>query len=231
VSLAACGAVPTESGSFPSQVINVESCGYTPAPLVTSTPFTFTNTGVPGLTTADWTFNSTAASGCASGSNDLIFQITNTAGSTFNFQCNNGFSTTATAALTGGINVKAVLATNIQDSALASATAAVLCGGTTINFSQCTVNQTVHAYQTTLTSASGCTALTQCGTIAFTFPTAYAASPFCSAPGIQDTSTPADLWVGDIDAISTTAITYSYATLISIVGTKNLTVTFTCGSV
>lgn len=95
----------------------------------------------------------------------------------------------------------------------------------------CTVNLVNRAYSTTLTSASGCTALTQCGTVTYNFPTAYAAAPFCSAPGIQDTTTPADLWVGDIDAVSTTAITYSYATLITLVGTKALTVTFTCGAV
>jgi hypothetical protein len=82
-------------------------------------------------------------------------------------------------------------------------------------------------YHVSATGAS-CTAGVECGSIAFSFPTAYTAPPYCNAPGIQDTTAATTLWTSGIDTISTTEIKFYFAPTTNVTGPDILVFYFTC---
>ena len=88
----------------------------------------------------------------------------------------------------------------------------------------------VHAFHVAATTASSCTAFVSCGTVNFSFPNAYGAAPYCSAAGVQDTTTALQHWNTEIDAVAIGSITYSYAPLVTTAGAHSLLLTFTCGT-
>lgn len=81
-----------------------------------------------------------------------------------------------------------------------------------------------------VTTASACTAFVSCGTINFPFVPAYGAAPYCSAPGIQDTTTATQLWVGVITAVSGSSVTFAYGPLVTTSVAHSLVFTFACGT-
>lgn len=89
-------------------------------------------------------------------------------------------------------------------------------------------------FSTTVTTPSSCASLANCGTVTFTFPSAFltptgaAEVPYCSNASVQDTSIGTDMWLASVNAVSSTSVTYNYASLAAISGAKSLKLVFSC---
>lgn len=85
-----------------------------------------------------------------------------------------------------------------------------------------------------LTTSGACSAGVACGTVTWTFTTPYASTsgvlqqPNCPDINFQDLTTPSQMWVGGVNAISSTAVTYNYAPLTAVASAHTLEVYAEC---
>lgn len=84
-------------------------------------------------------------------------------------------------------------------------------------------------------SPASCAALARCSTVSYSFAahpfitiTGAPETPSCSNPGIQDTTSPGTIWIGNVNAVSSTSVTFNYAPTTPTTGVHALTVVFTC---
>lgn len=84
-------------------------------------------------------------------------------------------------------------------------------------------------FNVSVTTAGTCSALASCGTVSYSFPSAYGTQPRCTHPGVQDTTSATQLWAVAIDMVSTSGITFAYGPLAATGTAHSLVLTFTCG--
>jgi hypothetical protein len=83
-------------------------------------------------------------------------------------------------------------------------------------------------------SPSTCSALVVCSTYTLTFSYPFVnnvggtSTPWCAAPSIQDLNLPSTIWVGNVQAVSSTSVTYNYAPTTATSVVHNLSFVITC---
>ena len=90
------------------------------------------------------------------------------------------------------------------------------------------------SWSVSATSPASCSANVECLTVRYTFPMPFIRYdgapevPWCSNPSVQDTTTPTDMWMGNINSVSNTGVTYNIGPTSATAAAKRLMVTFTC---
>lgn len=109
------------------------------------------------------------------------------------------------------------------------ATPGPLCGPNNATYGSCRSNGNgPETVAVATTSPASCTANVECLQVTANFGTNFTANPKCPAPGIQDSTTSTDIWVGSIASISVSSVVFNLAPTTTTSGSKSLTVNAVC---